>query len=544
MTDAHDIGGIALSNLSRRTFLTGAAAAAGLALTGTGTATAVPGIPARVTNIPLIHEEHRAVVIGTGFGGGVAALRLAQAGVRVHMLERGMRWPTGPNANTFPRVDNPDKRFLWHRSAPEVFGRHLPFEPYTGLVEAVVGENMTALCVAGVGGGSLVYQGMSLQPDEAVFNEHFPNELDWRLMDRVHYPRVAQMLRLAVAPDELVAHPQYAAARIFAQQVREAGLPLDKIPMPIDWDYALAELRGEMTSSYTDGSGAMGVNNGGKHSVDVTYIAAAEATGLVTVATQHEVTDVARTKDGRWTVYVDRIDTSGAVLEHKVLTTDALIVSAGTMNTTRLLMKAAAKDLVSDLPDGLGEGWGSNADRIYLWNDFARDFGAVQGGPVVYGSKNWSDPRNAFTVVQASIPGFYGIDMRSTVIVGYGVSDGRGRFAYDSARDDVVLRWPHEGDAAIQNGHIDPAVRRITGPTATLVDTNAMVPSTWHPLGGASMGTVCDLDGRVLGQKGLYVIDGALMPGNTAACNPSMTIAAVAERALDNIVAQDVGVVF
>src|SRR5690606_7302733 len=139
---------------------------------------------------------------------------------------------------------------------------------------------------------------------------------------------------------------------------------------------------------------------------------------------------------------------------------DALIVSAGTMNTTRLLMKAAAKDLVSDLPDGLGEGWGSNADRIYLWNDFARDFGAVQGGPVVYGSKNWSDPRNAFTVVQASIPGFYGIDMRSTVIVGYGVSDGRGRFAYDSARDDVVLRWPHEGDAAIQNGHIDPAVRR------------------------------------------------------------------------------------
>ena len=43
------------------------------------------------------------------------------------------------------------------------------------------------------------------------------------------------------------------------------------------------------------------------------------------------------------------------------------------------------------------------------------------------------------------------------------------------------------------------------------------------------------------GQRGLYVIDGALMPGNTAACNPSMTIAAVAERALDRIVAEDVG---
>ena len=90
-------------------------------------------------------------------------------------------------------------------------------------------------------------------------------------------------------------------------------------------------------------------------------------------------------------------------------------------------------------------------------------------------------------------------------------------------RDDAVLRWPHEGDAGIQNGHIDPAVRRIAGAAAVLVDTNKVVPSTWHPLGGANMGSVCDLDGRVLGQRGLYVLDGALMPGNAAACNPSMT---------------------
>jgi len=139
---------------------------------------------------------------------------------------------------SFLRVDNPDKRFLWHRSNPEVFGRHLAFEPYTGLVEACVGENMTALCAAGVGGGSLVYQGMTLQPEEAVFNANFPNELDWTRMDRVHYPRVAQMLRLAVAPDELVDSPNYATSRIFADRVRKAGLPIDKIPMPIDWNYA------------------------------------------------------------------------------------------------------------------------------------------------------------------------------------------------------------------------------------------------------------------------------------------------------------------
>lgn len=58
------------------------------------------------------------------------------------------------------------------------------------------------------------------------------------------------------------------------------------------------------------------------------------------------------------------------------------------------------------------------------------------------------------------------------------------------------------------------------------------------------MNSVCDLDGRVLGQRGLYVLDGALLPGNSAACNPSMTIAAVAERALENIVKDDVGTLF
>ena len=58
------------------------------------------------------------------------------------------------------------------------------------------------------------------------------------------------------------------------------------------------------------------------------------------------------------------------------------------------------------------------------------------------------------------------------------------------------------------------------------------------------MGQVCDLDGRVPGQRGLYVVDGALIPGTTAACNPSLTIAAIAERPLDRIVRQDVGTVF
>jgi cholesterol oxidase len=528
-----------MKEITRRSLLAGVTAA-GAGLIGSRAIGSPAPAAAQAGTVPLTREEHRVVVIGSGFGGGVSALRLAQAGVPVTVLERGLRWPTGPGAETFPRATAPDKRLLWCRSSPNLFGRPLVFEPYTGLVEAVPGENMTALCAAGVGGGSLVYQGMSLQPSEAVFNTHFPQELDWQLMNRVHYPRVAKMLRLAEAPDELIATENYRAARVFADRVRRAGMPLSKIPMPIDWDFALAELRGEMKPSYTNGDGAMGVNNGGKHSVDVTYIAAAEATGLVRVETLHEVTDIERAPDGRWTVRVQRLDTTGAVVEHKVLTTGALILAAGSLNTTRLLVRAGAKGLIPDLPDGLGAGWGTNADRIYVWTDPSAGFGAPQGGPVVYGSLNWDDPHTAHTVIQASIPPL-AMDPRSTMMVGYGVSDGRGTFRYDAARDDAVLQWPREGDGFIQNGYIGPAVDRIAGPGGALLDTNTLFPSTWHPLGGASMGTVCDLDGRVHGQRGLYVLDGALMPGNTAACNPSMTIAAVAERALDNLVVQDVG---
>ncbi|QXC45471.1 MULTISPECIES: GMC oxidoreductase [Rhodococcus] len=523
-----------MSGVKRRSFLAGTAAV--------GVAMMAPRTARAATGIPLTREVHRAVVIGSGFGGGVTALRLAEAGVPVTLLERGIRWQTGPNAETFPHPASPDKRILWHQSNPTLFGRPAIFEPYAGLLETVTGENMTAICAAGVGGGSLVYQGMTLQPEEAVFNTHFPEELDYARMDRVHYPRVARMLQVETAPDELISSPNYEAARVFARNATRSGLPVSKIPMPIDWNFALAELRGEMKPSYTNGDGALGVNNGGKHSVDVTYIAAAEATGLVNVETLHQVTDVERAADGRWRVYVDRTDISGKILENKILTTDALVMAAGSMNTTKLLVRAAATGRIRDLPDELGAGWGTNADRIYIWSDLAENFGATQGGPVVYGSRNWDDPHNAFTVIQASFPPV-AFDAHSTVMVGFGVSDDRGRFVYDSARGEAVLRWPKDGDSAIQQGHIGPAAHRIAA-GGLLTDTNAILPSTWHPLGGACMNSVCDLDGRVLGQRGLYVLDGALLPGNSAACNPSMTIAAVAERALENIVKDDVGTLF
>lgn len=516
------------------------------ALLASAAATAVVATTARPASarVPLTRDRRRVVIIGSGFGGAVTALRLTRAGVPVTLLEQGRAWPTGPNSDTFPTVKTLDERALFYGSAPELFGRPVSLAPYAGIFHATPGPTMTIMSGVGYGGGSLTYQGMTLEPARAVFESEFPAAIDYDEMHREHYPTVARMLGLATAPDELVAAAPYLAARTFKKRAEAAGEPVEKIPMPIDWTFAQRELAGEMRPSYTNGDCALGVNNGGKHSLDVTYLRAAEATGLLEVRLLHRVTEVARTPAGEWRVHVARTDVRGTTLEELDLTTPTLVMGAGSAGTTRMLVRAGATGQIPDLPDELGGGWGTNADRIYVWTDPLRGFGAPQGGPVVFGSKDWSDPATANTIIQASIPpiGLAGLDVdpRSTMMVGYGVSRARGRFVYDGLTDAAHLAWQPEGDRATQ-AVIGPRAHRIAGLGSLLVDTNAVAPSTWHPMGGANMGTVCDHEGRVHDQPGLYVLDGALLPGSAAACNPSMTIAAVAERALKRIVRDDVG---
>ena len=548
------------NGLSRRTFLGGTVATATVA-SMPGTVFAGPG------RIPLTRSEERVVVIGSGFGGGISALRLAQAGVPVLVLERGRWWKTGPNAETFPHAALLDQRDLFYSIWPERNHRRIGLFPYVGLLEPVFGQNMTALCAAGVGGGSLVYQGMTVQPSEEVFSSWFPAQIDYKQMNEVYYPRVASMLHAQTAPDALINSPTYKAARTFAAHVKSAGYALSKIPMPIDWNYALAELRGEMKPSYTNGDCALGVNNGGKFSVDVTYIEQALATGLVRVAAQHNVTSIARAANGGWEVHVDSTNERGTVLEQKIISTQTLILSAGTLNTSRLLVGAGARGQITDLPDGLGQGYGTNGDQIYIWNNSVEDPGVPQGGPVIYGSFEWNSPGQlANTIIQASVPPgskYIGAinpalvpavaqmatsttatttPVHSTMLVGYGVSPDRGQFIYNPQTDRVELHWPANGDAAIAQ-RIYERIIKIAGDGSKVINTNKTVNSTWHSLGGACIDVVCDLEGRVKEQQGLYVLDGALMPGTTCAANPSMTIAAVVERALDRIVRHDVGTI-
>ncbi|WP_407441590.1 GMC oxidoreductase [Rhodococcus sp. (in: high G+C Gram-positive bacteria)] len=518
--------------LSRRTFL-GTAAAAAVALT----VVAVPRARAAVTE-----ERHRAVVIGSGFGGAITAMHLGRAGVETVVLERGIRWPTGLNAETFPRMFAPDRRASWLSPMPVMTGAPpIPSEPYTGLMERVRGNGIDILCGAGVGGSSLAYHGMTLQPDGARFAASVSPSLDYDRLDREYYPRVARMLRVAEIPDDLLAHPRYRSSREFLDRAAREGYETFRVPMSIDWDFARRELTGELKPSYTTGDVIYGVNNGGKFSVDVTYLAAAENTGNVSVAPLHRVTDIERASNGTWITHVDRIHTDGTILERKRLLSEAVFLGAGSAGTTRLLMKAHAKNLVPDLPDEVGTGWGNNGDRVFSVTTPLSSPGEFQGGPACVGMKDYSDPAGALMIVTGPVP--WPADIGTTSVIGLGVVRGLGRWQYDAATDDAVLQWDQKFDRELTRA-IETRIRRIAGPAALVVDINAVDVNTFHPLGGAPMGSVCDEAGRVLGQRGLYVVDGAKIPGSTGACNPSMTIAALAEYGADEIVRRDAGVVF
>jgi cholesterol oxidase len=485
-------------------------------------------------------EFVEALVVGSGFGGSVAALRLGEAGVRTLVLERGRRWDVTDAQDTFATYEAPDGRAAWLSPvtvAPAQQG--LPIDVYTGVLERLAFDGVEVLAGAGVGGGSLVYNAVLLQPQRALFRGALPEWLDYDEMDSVWYPLVRSVIEPGPMPADVLAAGPYLSTRLMLAQGERAGLRTRLLDLALDWDVVRAELTGARKPSVIAGEVWYGTNSGAKKSLDRNYLARAQATGLVDVEPLHVVTGILADK-GYYRVSVERIDETGRLVAHKAYRTRRLFLGAGSIGTTRLLLESKARRLLPHLNDFVGTRWGTNGDAVGLRNNMP------PGAPGLGGTAGalWEDHDNPVlptTIMNMPMPQAHPTDDFMATL-GMAPSPAKGRFRYDQRRHEVTLTWPGQLPATTRVAAAMRATYERVANAATdsrpdiiAVDTSV----TAHPCGGVPLGIATDSFGRLSEYPGIYVLDGALLPeGNSGAANPALTIAALAERTMARVVSE------
>ncbi|MEV8630487.1 GMC oxidoreductase [Streptosporangium sp. NPDC051023] len=477
-------------------------------------------------------RDTEALVIGSGFGGAIAALRLGEAGVQTIVLERGRRWPVTETHDTFATYDAPDGRAAWLSPVTVAPAQDdVPIDVYTGVLERVRGAGMDVLAGAGVGGGSLVYNTVLYQPRRDLFARVFPAWLDYDELDDLWYPQVRRTVGVSTMPADVLAHERYRGQRVLLEEAAAAGMQARLFEQGLDWDVIRAELAGDVPASLIAGQVWYGSNSGAKRSLDRTYLPLAEATGKVEVLALHLVTGVREDGDG-YVVSVDELDDNGRVLARQEIRTRHLFLAAGSVATTRLLVRARETGALPKLADSVGTRWGANGDLVIIRSGLPPT-GPGEGGPAGAVLEDLDNPvapvaLACMPIPQAKMPeGFMGL-------IGMGLGPAKGFFTYDERTDSVNLTWPADDpDVTVIADGARAALRRLGTGAIEAVDASL----TGHPCGGVPLGIATDRYGRVNGCPGLYVVDGALIPGGGAACtNPALTIGALAERALAAIV--------
>ena len=492
------------------------------------------------------------LIVGSGYGGAVTALRLAQQGHSVTMLEMGRLWNTpGKDGKVFCKPFSPDERAMWFKdritAVFSTIGGIIPISSLlkvpvaAGILDVVSSPNMDVYLGRGVGGASLVNLAMLITPYRETLQRILPASISVDEMYRTYYPRAMAGLRgNKIRPAYYQASPYHRYARVACAQAAKAGFPWRSLDSGYDMAYMEQEEAGTVPKSALGSEGGFG-NNYGKSSLDKNYLAEAVGTGLVRIQPLTEVTSVTRAGDGRYLVSTRQIDVAGNVLATRVISCDRLFLGGGSMGTTQLLVKCRATGTLPNLNEHIGTRWSSNGEIFMVRNVFTPTGAKTSVLPCT--GIDALDHRNQ-QVYSMNIAMPLGIDTFTTAHITMTRTPELGRFTYDAQAQKSVLQW----SATAKNEPVTSAravydkINKANGATynkswfgggGKSVGDNA----TYHPLGGCPMGLATSDIGEVKGYPGMYVMDSSLFPDSLVA-NPALSTAAFAERNIERIIAQ------
>lgn len=536
-----------MPTLSRRRFL-GAAAGVAATAVGGGILADLAAQHPRSAN----RAYYPAIVVGSGYGGGVTALRLAQAGVRTLIIEKGRLWDAADDdGRRFSRMLPGDTRAGWFSEVPPSL-----VSSYQGItMEQVARDNpspqpvQAGICdksVHGahnvfrgiaVGGGSMINAAIAAVPTAAQIQSVFP-DIGVSQFLKIYLERAKSTLRINYRDmDWFERTPYYQYARVGRRYAAAAGYGVDYNGSAYSFDYMMQEEAGLVPRSALDFEQQYGNNHGRYGSVDQTYIAAALSTSVVDLQPLTEVTDIRQESSGEWVVSIRQIDRWGAELSRDEIGCGRLFLSAGVLGTTHLLLRARETGVLPRLSDEVGRGYGNNGDLMVAHRLSDSDpAGTEQSLMGMINVDGRDDPDNPVYASMFSIP----LPVETHALGYYAMvkTPDRADIAYDAGTDSVTVRWP-QGHTEHQRARAKTVFDRIVGANGVdyrddIFDGEVFAPNTVHPLGGCVRGRATDAYGRVHGYDNLFVNDASLLPGYLG-CNPFMAITALAERNIEGI---------
>jgi cholesterol oxidase len=540
-----------------------------------------------------IHElrsHYDVVVVGSGYGGGIAASRLSRAGRKVCVLERGREFQPGEYPDTEPemirelQVDTPQVR-LGSR---------------TGLYDVRMNDDINVFLGCGLGGTSLVNANVSLPAEPWVFEDpKFPAAFrqDVPTLLKQGFERAANMLGANPYPTTFPALPKLTALEESATAVPGTFY---RPPINVTFKDGVNQAGVEQKACILCGDCVTGCNHHAKNTTLMNYLPDARNNGaeiFVEVGVRH-----LERKDGKWFVHYQPLETGREAFDAPTLfvTADMVVLSGGTLGSTEILLRSKAKGLA--LSGRLGHGFSGNGDVLAFSYNSDQPIDGIgfgnrdpQGrppvGPCITGiidERKVPPNETGMVIEEGSLPGpvssFLTVPMaQAAAIIGEdtdtGVQDmiaerrreleslaggpytGAMRntqtylvMTHDGAGGQLVLendrlriQWPGVGKQPIftqVNDRLHAATRPIGGtflrnPLWSKLTNHNLI--TVHPLGGCPMGEtaaegVVNHRGQVFSggagsdvHDGLYVADGSVIP-RSLGVNPLLTISAVAER--------------